>query len=61
MNNLKYKYQLTQFSEPALELLHGGFQTRFLQADSKATSWMENVVGVDRLQLYLHAQLLQHP
>lgn len=52
---------LTQLGQPALELLHGGFQARLLKADSKAAPWVEDVVRVHCLQLDLHAQLLQHP
>lgn len=62
LQNLEFpSSQHTQFSHPDFELLHGGFQSRFLQTDNKATPWMENVEGVHRLQLDLHAQLLQHP
>lgn len=52
---------LTQLPQPALELLHGGLEARLLRADLQATLGVEDVEGVHRLQLDLHAQLLQHP
>ena len=52
---------LTQLSQPALELLHGGLEAGFLGADHQAAARVEDVEGVHRLQLDLHAQLLEHP
>jgi len=52
---------LTQIAQPALELLHGGLEAGLLEADHQAAARVEDVVGVHRLQLDLHAQLLQYP
>ena len=52
---------LTQLAQPALELLHRSLEPGLLCADLQATLGMEDIEGVHRLQLDLHAQLLQHP
>ena len=52
---------LTQAGQPALELLHGGLEARLLGADHQPAARVEDVEGVHRLQLDLHAQLLHHP
>lgn len=52
---------LTQLQQPALQLLHGGLEPRLLAAHAQTALGVEDVEGVHRLQLDLHAELLQHP
>lgn len=52
---------LTKLGQPVAHVLHGGVHSGLVVGEGDPTPRVEYIRGIDRLQLDLGTQLLQHP